>query len=74
MPTPTQPSAACNLGALTEGRPLASPEATLMGLLHVLEGAMEEAARIGLGQTADGLGALSRFCAAEFRARHGLTH
>jgi hypothetical protein len=62
------------LAALTEARPVASPAATLMGLLHVLERAAEEAERIGLAQTADGLGALGRFCAAEFRARHGLTH
>ncbi len=62
------------LAALRQARPVASPDATLIGLLHVLEGAAEEAGRIGLGQTADGLTALGRFCLAEFRARHGLTH
>jgi hypothetical protein len=62
------------LAALTEARPVASPSATLLGLLHVLESAAEEAARVGLVQTADGLGALGRFCTAEFKARHGLTH
>lgn len=72
MPITTRPTA--QLAALGEGRPVASPEAKLFGLPHVLENASEEAKRIGLGQTADGLGALSRFCAAEFRARHGLAH
>ncbi len=71
MPS-TNPAAP--IAALASARPVPSPEATLFGLLHVLEGAIEEAERIGLAQTADGLGALSRFCAAEFRARHGLSH
>ena len=63
-----------DLAALVGSRPVASPEATLFALLHVLENALEEAERIGLTQTADGLGALSRFCVAEYRARHGLSH
>ena len=67
-------AAHATLAALTTQRAVASPEATLFALLHVLEGAAEEAERIGLAQTADGLGALSRFCAAEYRARHGLAH
>ena len=62
------------LPELLNTRPVASPGATLMGLLQVLEGAQEEAERIGLSQTADGLGAMLRFCMAEFAQRHGLTH
>lgn len=62
------------ISALPTARPIASPEATLMGLLHVLEAAVEEARDVGLVQTAEGLGALSRFCLAEFQARHGLQH
>jgi hypothetical protein len=67
-------AAHADLAALVQSRPIASPEATLFALLHVLEGAVEEAERIGLAQTADGLGALSRFCLAEYRTRHGLAH
>ncbi len=70
----TNRAAHSDLNAVVGARPIASPEATLFALLHVLEGAIEEAERIGLAQTADGLGALSRFCAAEYRARHGLAH
>ena len=70
----TNRSPRADLSALVGARPIASPEATLFALLHVLEHAAEEAERIGLAQTADGLGALSRFCTAEFRARHGLPH
>ena len=61
------------IAGIVNARPVPTPEATLMGLIQVLEGAMEEAERIGLSQTADGLGALRRFCAAEFRARHGFS-
>jgi len=67
-------AAHADLAMLVGARSVASPEAPLFALLHVLEGAAEEAERIGLAQTADGLGALSRFCAAEYRARHGLAH
>lgn len=69
---PTQDTFARRIAALPHTRPTATPNATLLALMRVLHDAQTEAENIGLGQSAEGLGALARFALAEFQARHGL--
>jgi hypothetical protein len=66
------PGLAQRIETLSCARPSASPDATLVALMHVLADAQAEAESIGLAQSAEGLGAIARFCLAEFQARHGV--